>query len=123
VREEVSREEAQKRIEALNEPYKLEILERIKEEPITIYHIGNCYCLLFVAEYWLVDLCTDRQICWVMQEKSGGICVLALMLRLLAKYKGRLLSSSLLLVLTGKVMRKIRCYKEYMGLHGRVKIN
>jgi threonyl-tRNA synthetase len=49
VREEVSREEAQKRIEALNEPYKLEILERIKEEPITIYHIGKCYCLLFVS--------------------------------------------------------------------------
>lgn len=40
MREEVSREEAQKRIEALNEPYKLEILEGIKEDPITIYHIG-----------------------------------------------------------------------------------
>lgn len=26
---------------ALDEPYKLEILENIKEEPITIYHIGN----------------------------------------------------------------------------------
>ena len=43
----MSREEAQKRIEALNEPYKHEILERIKEEPITIYHIGECYhCLI-----------------------------------------------------------------------------
>jgi threonyl-tRNA synthetase len=36
----VSREEAQKRIQVLNEPYKLEILNSIKEEPITIYHIG-----------------------------------------------------------------------------------
>jgi threonyl-tRNA synthetase len=45
----VSREEAQKRIEVLNEPYKFEILERIKEEPITIYHIGKCYCLLFFS--------------------------------------------------------------------------
>lgn len=26
---------------SLNEPYKLEILESIKEEPITIYHIGK----------------------------------------------------------------------------------
>jgi threonyl-tRNA synthetase len=51
MREEVSREEAQKSFDALNEPYKLKILERIKEEPITIYHIGKCYCLLFVSSY------------------------------------------------------------------------
>ncbi len=47
IREEVSREEAQKRIEAINEPYKLEILADIKQEPITIYHLGE--------EWW--DLC------------------------------------------------------------------
>lgn len=47
IREEVSREEAQKRIEAIKEPYKLEILADIKEEPITIYHLGE--------EWW--DLC------------------------------------------------------------------
>jgi threonyl-tRNA synthetase len=47
VREEVSREEAERRIKAINEPYKLEILADIKEEPITIYHLGN--------EWW--DLC------------------------------------------------------------------
>lgn len=35
IREEVSREEAQRRIEAINEPYKLEILADIKQEPIT----------------------------------------------------------------------------------------
>lgn len=46
-REEVSREEAKKRIEAINEPFKLEILDSIKTEPITIYHIGD--------EWW--DLC------------------------------------------------------------------
>lgn len=39
LREEVTREEAQKRIMAINEPYKMEILESIKEEPITVYHI------------------------------------------------------------------------------------
>ncbi|KAG2298020.1 hypothetical protein Bca52824_034492 [Brassica carinata] len=39
LREEVSREEAQRRIMAINEPYKMEILESIKEEPITVYHI------------------------------------------------------------------------------------
>ncbi|WP_242031121.1 threonine--tRNA ligase [Anabaena sp. FACHB-1237] len=47
IREEVSREEAQKRIETIKEPYKLEILADIKEEPITIYHLGE--------EWW--DLC------------------------------------------------------------------
>ncbi|XP_022847786.1 threonine--tRNA ligase, chloroplastic/mitochondrial 2-like isoform X1 [Olea europaea var. sylvestris] len=41
VREEVSRDEAQRRIMAVNEPYKMEILESIKEDPITIYHIGT----------------------------------------------------------------------------------
>lgn len=46
-REEVSREEAQSRIQQINEPYKLEILGDIKSEPITIYHLGN--------EWW--DLC------------------------------------------------------------------
>ncbi|HEY9689260.1 MAG TPA: threonine--tRNA ligase, partial [Coleofasciculaceae cyanobacterium] len=37
IREEVSREEARRRIEAIGEPYKLEILDDIKTEPITIY--------------------------------------------------------------------------------------
>ena len=38
-REEVSREEAERRIREINEPYKLEILDAIKTEPISIYHI------------------------------------------------------------------------------------
>ncbi|BFM40242.1 threonine--tRNA ligase [Synechocystis sp. LKSZ1] len=46
LREEVSREEAQRRIEAIQEPYKLEILASI-HEPITIYHLGD--------QWW--DLC------------------------------------------------------------------
>ena len=46
IREEINREEATNRIKEINEPYKLEILEGIKE-PITIYHLGN--------EWW--DLC------------------------------------------------------------------
>ncbi|KAK8923787.1 hypothetical protein KSP39_PZI019163 [Platanthera zijinensis] len=41
LREEVSKEEAQNRILAINEPYKLEILESIKDDSITIYHIAN----------------------------------------------------------------------------------
>ena len=51
-REEVTREEARTRIEALNEPYKLEILDAIKTEPITIYHIGD--------EWW--DLCAGPHV-------------------------------------------------------------
>ncbi|WP_414620283.1 threonine--tRNA ligase [Calothrix sp. CCY 0018] len=47
IREEVSREEAERRIKEINEPYKLEVLEDIKQEPITIYHLGD--------EWW--DLC------------------------------------------------------------------
>ena len=46
IREEVSREAAERRIKEINEPYKLEILEGI-EEPITIYHLGD--------QWW--DLC------------------------------------------------------------------
>ena len=52
LREEVSREEAEKRISAIQEPYKLEILGDIKEEPITIYHLGN--------EWW--DLCAGPHV-------------------------------------------------------------
>jgi threonyl-tRNA synthetase len=46
IREEVSREEAKKRIESINEPYKLEILDSI-QEPITLYYLGD--------KWW--DLC------------------------------------------------------------------
>jgi threonyl-tRNA synthetase len=42
-REEVSREEAHRRISALGEPYKLEILSGIKSEPITLYHVGDVW--------------------------------------------------------------------------------
>ena len=51
-REEVTREEAERRIRELDEPYKLEILDAIKEEPITIYHIGD--------EWW--DLCAGPHV-------------------------------------------------------------
>ncbi|HEY9744141.1 MAG TPA: threonine--tRNA ligase [Coleofasciculaceae cyanobacterium] len=46
IREEVSREDAQRRIQEIKEPYKLEILEGL-EDPITIYHLGD--------QWW--DLC------------------------------------------------------------------
>ncbi|MDB9466694.1 threonine--tRNA ligase [Dolichospermum circinale CS-1225] len=52
IREEVSREEAQERIEAIKEPYKLEILADIKQEPITIYHLGD--------QWW--DLCAGPHV-------------------------------------------------------------
>jgi threonyl-tRNA synthetase len=50
-REEVSREEAKRRIEAISEPYKLEILEGL-EEPITLYHLGD--------QWW--DLCAGPHV-------------------------------------------------------------
>jgi threonyl-tRNA synthetase len=52
IREEVSREQAKQRIEQIQEPYKLEILADIKEEPITIYHLGD--------EWW--DLCAGPHV-------------------------------------------------------------
>jgi threonyl-tRNA synthetase len=58
LREEVSREEARRRIEAINEPFKLEILDGIKTEPITIYHIGD--------KWW--DLCAGPHL-----ENTGQI--------------------------------------------------
>ena len=51
IREEVSREEAKRRIEEIKEPYKLEILEDL-EGPITIYHLGE--------DWW--DLCAGPHI-------------------------------------------------------------
>ncbi|MDA0673853.1 MAG: threonine--tRNA ligase, partial [Cyanobacteria bacterium] len=51
VREEVSREEAQRRIEALGEPYKLEILAGL-QDPITLYHLGE--------DWW--DLCAGPHV-------------------------------------------------------------
>jgi threonyl-tRNA synthetase len=50
-REEVSRTEAERRIKAINEPYKLEILAGL-QEPITIYHLGD--------QWW--DLCAGPHV-------------------------------------------------------------
>ena len=52
IREEVSREEAERRIKEIREPYKLEILQDIKQEPITIYHLGD--------RWW--DLCAGPHV-------------------------------------------------------------
>ncbi|BAQ66663.1 threonine--tRNA ligase [Geminocystis sp. NIES-3709] len=52
IREVVTREEAQTRIKNINEPYKLEILDTIKDDTITIYHLGE--------EWW--DLCAGPHV-------------------------------------------------------------
>ncbi|NER22479.1 MAG: threonine--tRNA ligase [Symploca sp. SIO1C2] len=51
IREEVSRKEAQRRIQEINEPYKLEILEDL-EDPISIYSLGE--------DWW--DLCAGPHV-------------------------------------------------------------
>jgi threonyl-tRNA synthetase len=58
IREEVSREEAENRIRQINEPYKLEILGDIKDETITIYHLGD--------QWW--DLCAGPHV-----ENTGDL--------------------------------------------------
>jgi threonyl-tRNA synthetase len=57
MREEVSRAEAEQRIQAINEPYKLEILAGL-QEPITLYHLGD--------KWW--DLCAGPHI-----ENTGDL--------------------------------------------------
>ncbi len=52
IREVVTREEAETRIKNINEPYKLEILDSIKDDTITIYHLGE--------EWW--DLCAGPHV-------------------------------------------------------------
>lgn len=52
VREELPRADAKARIEDVEQPYKLEILEGIQTEPITIYHIGE--------RWW--DLCAGPHV-------------------------------------------------------------
>ncbi len=68
-KEEVSREEAKRRIEEINEPFKLEILDSIKTEPITIYHIGE--------EWW--DLCAGPHV-----ESTGNLPKKAIQLQSVA---------------------------------------
>jgi len=68
-REEVSREEARERILKLDEPYKLELLESIRSEPITIFHVGD--------EWW--DLCAGPHL-----ESTGQLSARAIELQSLA---------------------------------------
>ena len=57
-REEVTREEAKRRIQEIQEPYKLEILDSIPEDPISIYHLGD--------RWW--DLCAGPHV-----ENTGDL--------------------------------------------------
>jgi threonyl-tRNA synthetase len=63
-REEISREEAERRIKAINEPYKLEILEGL-EDPITIYHLGD--------QWW--DLCAGPHLESTVELNSDAIAL------------------------------------------------
>lgn len=95
-REEVTREEAEKRIKAINEPFKLEILERLVE-PITLYHIGD--------EWW--DLCAGPHL-----KSTNQI-----------KFPRRASLSKVLLVLTGVVTKSVRCFNEFTQLRGKPPTN
>ncbi len=61
-REEVSREEAERRIKEMNEPYKLEILEGL-QDPITLYHVGD--------QWW--DLCAGPHLENTAELKADAI--------------------------------------------------
>ncbi|EJK61406.1 hypothetical protein THAOC_18112, partial [Thalassiosira oceanica] len=66
---ELTRDEARERIEKLGEPFKLEILDSIKTEPITIYTIGD--------EWW--DLCAGPHV-----ESTGKLPKKAIQLQSVA---------------------------------------
>ena len=72
VREEVTREEARARIEAAKEPYKLEILDSIKTEPITLYHVGDPTSE-GGAEWW--DLCAGPHVDNTGELPAKGIAL------------------------------------------------
>ena len=61
-REEVTREDAERRIKEANEPYKLEILEGL-QEPITLYHLGD--------QWW--DLCAGPHLESTAELKADAI--------------------------------------------------
>ncbi len=61
-REEVTREDAERRIKEANEPYKLEILEGL-QEPITLYHLGD--------QWW--DLCAGPHLENTAELKADAI--------------------------------------------------
>jgi threonyl-tRNA synthetase len=64
IREEVTREEAKRRIIEQNEPYKLEILDSIPaDQPISIYHLGD--------RWW--DLCAGPHVESTGHLKSDAI--------------------------------------------------
>ncbi|KAJ1455946.1 hypothetical protein M885DRAFT_518845 [Pelagophyceae sp. CCMP2097] len=69
VREEVTRDEARRRIEAIGERFKLEILDGIKDDTITIYSIGD--------EWW--DLCAGPHV-----ESTGKLNAKAVALQSVA---------------------------------------
>ncbi len=88
IREEVEREEIKAEITSLNEPYKLEILERIPaEETITRYFIGNpdggkiepslfAASALSPTEYWW-DLCAGPHVNFTGEIHPDGFKLLS----------------------------------------------
>ncbi len=120
-REEVSREEARTRIQAINEPYKLEILDSIKTEPITIYHIGD--------EWW--DLCAGPHVpstgkldllFSVCNGRHRDIFSLSLPLSQVI-FRPRPLNSHQLLERIGVAMKNDPCCNAFMEQHGRIRRN
>ncbi|MEA5472209.1 threonine--tRNA ligase [Spirulina sp. 06S082] len=66
IREEVSREEAEKRIKEIKEPYKLEILrDIIKGDSISLYHLGE--------EWW--DLCAGPHLESISELNPKAIAI------------------------------------------------
>lgn len=67
------REEARARIEALGEPFKLEILDSIKTEPITLYHVGDQWWDLCAGPH--VETTGEIHVSWFICESTwlGGI--------------------------------------------------
>lgn len=106
-REELSRPEAEARIRALGEPYKLEILDGIASEPITVYHLGD--------EWW--DLCAGPHV-----EHTGEINAKAVALESVAgAYWRGDESKATLQRIYGTAWESVEQLKEYKRLKEEAK--
>ena len=53
---------------AVNEPYKMEILDSIQEDPITVYHIGkgiNIFCCMDINLEGTVQFLYSMAMWWI----------------------------------------------------------
>lgn len=67
----MTRDEAAKRILAVNEPYKMEILGSIQDDSITIYHIGKWKFGFFFSIFFLDNVLLISFLVFLLVTAAG----------------------------------------------------